>query len=217
MILRLAAALDVPLRDRNGMLRAAGLEPEFPEPPLAAGMPAVEQAIARMAAQHEPFPLLVVNGRYDVLRANEGATRLLRRLLPEAGPPASAGNLPRLVFDPDLLRPVVVEWERTARALLARLHRESLARPGDAELAALVRALLDYPGVPSSWRRPDLSAPSEPTLGLRLRLASAELGFLSTVTAFSAPQNVTLDELRIESYFPADDATARACAALAVG
>jgi hypothetical protein len=116
-----------------------------------------------------------------------------------------------VLFDPRLARGAVIGWERTARTLVSRIHRESLARPGDAELAALVRSLFELPDVPPGFRQPDLSAPSEPTVVLRLRVEGLELAFLSTITAFSAPQNVTLDELRIESYFPLDDATARAC------
>jgi hypothetical protein len=120
-------------------------------------------------------------------------------------------NLLHVLFDPRLARSAVVDWERTARTLVSRIHRESLARPGDTELAALVHSLFELPDVPSGFRQPDLSAPSEPTLVHRLRVEGVSLAFLSTITAFSAPQNVTLDELRIESYFPLDGATARAC------
>jgi len=120
-------------------------------------------------------------------------------------------NVFRILFDPRLARGAVVEWERTARALLSRLHRESLARAGDAELAALIRSLLEYPDVPADFRQPDFALPSDPTLVLRLRSGPVVLAFLVTVTVFSAPQNVTLEELRLESYFPLDDVTARAC------
>jgi MmyB-like transcription regulator ligand binding domain len=109
----------------------------------------------------------------------------------------------------------MLDWERVARALLSRLHREALARPSDGDLAALVQALLEYPDVPESFRQPDFSQPSEPTISFRVRAGDHELAFLTTVTVFNAPQNVTLEEVRLESYFPLDDATARACEELA--
>ena len=217
MVLRLGAALDVPLRDQNAMLRAAGFADEFAEPGIEGGLsPGVEQAIARMLARHEPFPMVVMDHRYDVLRTNVGAMRLLTRMVLEPAALGARPNAFHTLFDPRLARPFVLDWERTARVLLSRLHRETLARAGDAELASLLRSLLEYPDVPESWRQPDFSIASEPVLTVRLRRDELELSFLTTLTVFNAPQNVTLEELRIESYFPLDDATERACERLAV-
>jgi transcriptional regulator with XRE-family HTH domain len=218
MVLRLGATLNVPLRDQNEMLRAAGFDDEFPEPSYRDGMEGpIAQAIDRMLAQHEPFPMTVLDRRYDVLRTNDGAARMLAALVAE---PAALGeriNVFHVLFDPRLARPFVVDWERVAHGMVSRLHRETLARPEDAELAALVRSLFDYPQVPESWRQPDFSAASEPVLTLRVRRDALELAFLTTMTSFNAPQNVTLEELRIESYFPLDDATTRACERLVGG
>jgi hypothetical protein len=121
----------------------------------------------------------------------------------------------RLLFDPRLGRSFVADWEPTAKALLSRLHRELLERPNDTALAALVEDLLGYPDVPKGWQTPDLAAPSEPCLVIRLRKGDLSLAFLTTLTIFNAPQNVTLEELRLESWFPLDDETRRACEALA--
>ena len=215
MILRLAAALSVPLRDQNALLAAAGFPAVFEEPRPDDGLSGpVGAVVDRMLAQQEPFPMIVVNRRYDILRANRGATALLGRFLAEPGAAAPPLNAFQLCFDPRLARRFVVDWERLARALLARLHRETLERPGDEELAALLRALLEHEGVPAAWQSPDLSMPSEPCLTIRLRRDGLELAFLATVTVFSAPQNVTMDELRLESWFPLDDATRAACASL---
>ncbi len=212
MILRLAAVLGVSLRDQNVMLRAGGFEAAFPEPSLSQYMPGpIEDAIGRMLSRHEPFPMVVLDRCSNVLRRNQGARRLISRIVPEPGALPSPPNLLRLLLDPQLARPALLDWERTARTLLSRLQRERMERPGDAELAALAESLFQIPSVPASLRQPDLAAPSEPTLSLRLRVDGVTLAFLTTVTTFSAPQNVTLDELRLESYFPLDDATARAC------
>jgi transcriptional regulator with XRE-family HTH domain len=216
MVLVLAGALDVPLRDQNVLLDSAGFPHAFPEPAFEGGMPpAVAQAIDRMMAQHEPFPMVVETRGYDVLRMNDGARRLLARMLLDPGAVGAAPNLLRALMDPRLARPFVVDWERTARLLLSRIHRESLQRPSDGPLTALIEDLVAYPDVPESLRQPDFSLPSESTFTLRMRRDDLDLAFLTTLTVFSAPQNVTLDEVKIESYFPLDDATARACERLA--
>ena len=177
--------------------------------------PPIAQAIDRMLAQHEPFPMLVLTRTYDVLRINEGARRLLSRMILDPAALPDPPNLLRALMDPRLGRPFVVDWERVARVLLARIHRESLQRPSDGPIVALLEDLMGYPDVPASLRQPDFSLPSDATFTLRLRRDDLDLAFLTTLTVFSAPQNVTLDELRLESYFPLDEATARACQRLA--
>jgi transcriptional regulator with XRE-family HTH domain len=216
MVLRLGATLDVPLRDQNEMLRAAGFPPEFGEPSVHGELPApIARAIDRMIAAHDPFPITLLDRRWDVLRAGDGGMRLLMRFVAEPAAMPARPNAFGLLFDPRLARPFIADWESVAHAMVARLHRESLARASDAELGHLLRSLFEYPGVPEAWRQPDFSAPNDPMLTLRLRRDGLDLAFLTTITAFSAPGNVTLEELRIESYFPLDEATERACARIA--
>ncbi len=212
MVLRLGATLDVPLRDQNEMLRAAGFPDEFAEPSVDSGLPhGVAMAIDRMLAQHEPFPMTVLDRHYDVLRTNDGGTKLLARMIADPTALPSRLNVFVALFDPRLARKFVVDWERVAHAMVARLHREALSRPSDPGLSALLRSLFEFPDVPESWRQPDFSTRSEATLTLRLRRDELDLAFLTTLTVFNAPQNVTLEELCIESYFPLDEATTRAC------
>lgn len=213
MVLLLASTLDVPLREQNAMLRAAGFDPAFEEPPLdALRDPAIERALDRMMAQHEPYPMVLMDRCYDVLRMNQGATRLFTTAV-EA--PPDRFNAVEALFDGSLLRPLVVNWEETARELVSRLHRESLHRPQDARLAALLEEILARPDVPDGWRRPDFSRGTSAAFAFRFRFHGQEFAFLTTLMTFSAPQNVTLDELQIESYFPLDDQTHRACLTLA--
>ncbi|WP_394833103.1 helix-turn-helix transcriptional regulator [Pendulispora rubella] len=217
MVLRLGETFDLSLRDRNAMLRAAGFEHAFAEPTFDGGLPPpLAQAVDRMSAQQEPYPLMVLNRQYDVLRVNQSAGRLFGLFLARAEPvsPGSV-NLVRLLFDPYIAQHVIVDWERTAREAISRIHRELLARPNDPGLAALLQSLLAHPHVPKEWRQPDLSTPSEPIVVFRLRHGDTELAFLTTITVFQAPQNVLLDEIVIESYFPFDDRTAAFCADLA--
>jgi transcriptional regulator with XRE-family HTH domain len=216
MILRLGAALAVPLRDQDAMLRAAGFPPAFADPGLEGGLPpAVAQALERMLAQQEPYPLVVMNRRYDLVRVNGAAMRLLPRLVEDPSALVGPLNLIHLMCDPRLLRPAILEWDSVAGAVLRRVQHEALERPGDDALGELLESVLVLPGVPADWRRPDLSLVTDPVFTVRVRKGALALGFLTTLTGFSAPQQVTLEELRIESYFPLDDETARTCAALA--
>jgi len=218
MVLRLATTLSVPLREQNDLLRAAGFPDAFAEPGLEGGQPpGVAQAIDRMLAQQEPFPMTVLDRHYSVLRTNGGGTRLLARFIADPSALGARPNAFAVLFDPRLARPFVVDWKRVAHAFVSRLHRETLAKPADAGLAALLRSLFEYPDVPEAWRQPDFSTPSDPTLTLRLKRDDLELAFLTTLTVFNAPQNVTLEELCLESYFPLDEATARACERIARG
>ena len=213
MIVRLAKTLGLTLRDHNELLAAAGFGEAYATPEvgdLLAGP--VAAALDLMLAHHDPYPMVVIDRGYDVVRLNGGATRLLAHIAPLGH--GARPNVMHVLFDPRQARAAVVDWPHVARAILSRLHREVLERPQDKVLSALLRSLFDYPDVPSDWQRPDLALPSEPYLPLRLRLPEVELGFLTAITAFSAPQNVTLDELRIESYFPLDDVTREACAGL---
>ena len=214
MVLRLATALDVPLRQANAMLRAAGHPPWYPEPDPADGVPAAARsAVDVMKRHHEPFPLVVLDRAYRVLDANAGALALLSALAPAAL--AGDGlNLARFTFDPDGGGRLVVNHAAVARDLLWRMQRELLADPDNDPLRELLDELLAAEHLDPDWRRPDLTTPSAPTLELRLRADEEVWTFVVMVTAILAPQEVALDELRIESWFPADDVTAAGCAAL---
>lgn len=212
MVLRLASALDLSLRDQNALLVAAGFAERYRDSADGVFDPTVERALAVMKRHHEPFPLLVCDRNYNLVSANEACGRFLRLL---AGGDLTERNIMKLLFDPGLLRPHVKHWESIARAMLIRLQRELLHRRRDAELSALISTLCAYPGVPADWRVPDLTAPSHATLDLRFEVAGQTLGFLTTLTVFQAPQNVALEELRIESYYPLDEATEQLCRQLA--
>ena len=208
MVLLLAATLDVPLRDRNVMLREAGFEAAFPEPGLDALDAGVEHALSVLLRQHEPFPALVLDRGYDVLRTNGAAARLVERIV---GAVPARWNAVRALFAPAGVRDVLADWETPAREAIARLRRESLQAPNDERLRGLLADVLDAPGVPEAWRTPDLSLGAAGALDLRFHLDGEDLAFVTTMLAFHAPQNVTLDELQVEYYVPRDDATASAC------
>jgi transcriptional regulator with XRE-family HTH domain len=215
MVLRLMAALGVPLRDQNEALRAAGFAPRFPEPELDAISPAVNWAIERMLQQQEPYPLTLLSADYRIIRCNRAASRVFELFMTDPARWIESPDMISLLFDPALGRPFVVDWHQLARQVLARLHREALQRPADARLSSLLERALQFPGVSAEWRSPDLGANVDSTLSVWLRRGDLTVGFMTTITAFSAPRLITLEELRIESYFPLDAQTRDTCERLA--
>lgn len=222
MVLRLATTLGVPLRQVNAMLRAAGHEAIYDESDDGLS-PAVVDALELLKAHHEPFPLIVVDRTYRVRDLNRGAALLIATILgaptdtsADASDIAALGvNLARLTFDPDGAQPYLVNFDQVGPQLLWRIQREVLADPDDGELRTLLDDLLTMPTLEPDWREVDLSVPSDPALVLHLRYADLDLRFLTMVTAFQAPQNVAVEQLRIETWFPYDDATTEVCLMLA--
>jgi transcriptional regulator with XRE-family HTH domain len=210
MLLRLSAALRIPLRD--AMLSAAGFDDEFPEPDIESELtPAVKNALERMLAQHEPFPMVITDRYYTLRRANHGALRVLSHFVADPSALRGPPNPFRAMFDPRLARPFMLDWAQTARVSLSRLQLEALEYPGDEGMTELIRELLAYPDVPESWKQPDFSQPIDALLPFRLKRDDLQVGFFTTLTKFSTPGNVTLDELKIESYYPLDRETEEVC------
>lgn len=224
MVLRLATTLGVPLRHVNAMLQAAGHEPMFEESGYT--LPAaVVQALSLLKDHHEPYPLIVIDRAYRIRDLNRGALCLLAALLPGQLPQGALNatalanldlNLARWTFDPHGARPYLVNFDEVGRALLWRIQRELLADPDDGAVRTLLDEILAMPTVAPDWREVDLSIPSEPALVVHLRRDALDLRFLTMVTAFQAPQNVAVEELRVEHWFPYDNSTADALRALAV-
>jgi transcriptional regulator with XRE-family HTH domain len=210
MVGRLADTLAVPLRERNALLLAAGYSPEYPERPLdAPELAPVRRAIECILEHQEPYPAFVLNRCWDILQTNRAATRLGSFL----GSGRSHTNMVRRFFDPNDLRAVVVNWEEVAQDLIRHLH-DAVAVQSDVRTRALLEEVLRYPEVPPRWRTRELGVTPTPLLTVAFRKASRDLRFFSTITAFATPRDVTLDDLRIECSFPADDATAEFCRAL---
>lgn len=215
MAMRLLATLQVPLRAQNEALRAAGLSPAFPEPTLDALDPDIQRAIEQMMQQQEPYPLSVLGGDFHILRKNHGAKALLGAFIAEPSHMPASPDMFTLFFDPRLVRPFVEDWDAFASSMLNRLHRELLQRAYDQRLQDLLTRVLAFPDLPDTWREPDFAKPAPAAQTLRLRRDTLHVAFLVTVTKFSAPQQVLLDELSIESCFPLDDRTRATCERLA--
>jgi transcriptional regulator with XRE-family HTH domain len=204
MVLILASALDLPLRERNTLLGAAGYAAVYRESDLGAPeMGQVARALGFLLDRHEPYGASVLDGSWNVLRVNRGGMRILGWLMDQPPPPEVAGNAMRLLFHPRGLRAYVVNWEDLAGAMVERLHREvSLGAS-----RALLDEILAYPDMPRRFVRPRLGEPPQVVLSLHLRKGERDLRMFTTLTTLGTPLDVTAQELRIESYFPADDAT----------
>ncbi len=203
MLLDLAQTLNVPLRDRNALLLAAGYAPVYSEAPWdAEEMKGVIWALDRMLAQHDPFPALVMDRNWSVLKTNEAAPKFFGGFIDLSAFPRPR-NILHLMFDPAALRPHVAEWETAAKALIQRVYRET---GGARELLA---ELLAYPGVDPDWRTPKSITLSEPSPVIPIGFIRGDqvLRYFSMITTVGTPNAAAAQELRLESMFPADEAT----------
>jgi transcriptional regulator with XRE-family HTH domain len=208
IILRLAAALDVPLRDQNALLLAAGFAPVWPARDLAAPeLAPVTHALDLILAQQEPFPALVVDRRWNLLRANPAAQRLVAFLSGPAPADPSAGpvSLADALMAPGVLRSSTVNWDEVALYFIRSVQADALA-DGAPETASLLQRLLAYPGVPGLAQLPE-ETPQAPVLTVWFRKDDVSLRLFTTIATLGTPHDVTLQEIRIECFFPIDDAT----------
>lgn len=217
VVLALCDALDVPLRERNELLATAGFAAVFPSAALSATtLQQLRRALDHLLAQQEPFAAVVVDARWNVLEMNRGASRMLAQFPPRsAAGLAAARNLALATLHPDALRGYVVDWPAAAAAVVARLHHEVAAAPHDDARARLLAAALAMPDVPRSWRAPTPGHSAAPFLTLHLRSPTLDVRLFSMITTIGTPLDVTVEELRVESFFPADAASERALRALA--
>jgi transcriptional regulator with XRE-family HTH domain len=223
MVLQLATVLEIPLRQQNLMLTAAGFAPIHTETDLSAPeMTSVRKAIDLMLRQHEPYPAFVVDRYWNLILTNNGATHLLDAFIVGGASPLEHRdklhtlfyaegkiNLMRMLFHPQGLRPFIVNWESFIDHLLQRLHRETLVgRDGD-KSTLLLNELLSYPDVSNIWQTANRTAQNTLLLNIHLQRDDLELKFFTTIATLGTPYDITLQELRIECQFPADEATER--------
>src|SRR4051812_41805265 len=206
MVLHLAEHLEVPLRDRNVMLTAAGFAPVYRESPLdAPELASVRQAIEVILANQEPCPAFVIDGAWNMLQANAGVAGFLDLISPELLDPM---NVIRASLHPRGLSRYIVNFDEYAAHVIERLNRQ-LAATSDPGLEALLAEVMDYPDVARAVGDGAVLPPPAAVLPMHFRLDDGtELRFFSTMTVFGSPLDVTIAELAIESFFPADEATA---------
>jgi transcriptional regulator with XRE-family HTH domain len=208
-LMDIAESLDVPLRDRNTLLLAAGYAPIFSEGAWnAVEMQSITHALARMLRQHEPFPALVMDRYWNVLLTNDSALKFFNCFIDMAARRASGRprNTLHLMFDPAGLRPFIANWNEVARSLIQRVYRESVGRVVDEKTKELLAQLLAYPDVKTDWRIPE-AASALPLIPMSFVKEDRTLNLFSLVTTVGTPQTIAAQELRLESMFPADETT----------
>ncbi len=215
LVLKLGIVLDVPLRQRNAMLLAAGFAPAYQERNLSdPELSSVMQALDFMLRQQAPFPALVVDRLWNLVMFNEPAAGFMKWLLglpPEAAIPRDGSiNVLRLMLDPNGLRPRLVNWEAVCADSLLWIQREAMADGPGSEATALLAELSALPGMAAvaDGHVPNLDRRALPFLPLTIAHEGVELNLFTTITTLGTPHDVTVHELRLESFFPADNATA---------
>jgi transcriptional regulator with XRE-family HTH domain len=213
ILLQLATALGLSLRDRNALLEAGGFARQYGERDLSAPEVAdAKRAIDLLLRRHEPFPAIVTDRQWNVLQANRAATRLMTLLL---GPERMTRplNHMRMFLAPDELRPFVENWPDVAAALMVRARHEAMAAPLDLALQSTWRELTRLPDVTTPQLN-ESEAPG-PLCEVRLCKDDISIGLIGAVLTLGTPQDVTLQELRVEMFMPADAASEAALTAFA--
>lgn len=220
VLMEIAEVLDIPLRERNVLLLAAGYAPMYSDSAWnALEMRGIGKALERMLRQHDPYPAVVLDAHWNVLMANASAPRFFNTFIDMAARQGRR-NLLHLMFDPAGMRPFIADWEGTAKALLRRVHREAVGRVLDEEGRRLLATLHAYPDVQSGWRSAEAdegAGAALPMIPLGFIKDGRVLNYFSMVSTVGTPQTVAAQELRVECLFPADDATEAAHQALMDG
>lgn len=206
MVLRLAAALDMPLRQSNELMLAAGYAPAWTETALdAEALAPIREALNFMLAQQEPFPAVVVDRRWNLLQANKGAVAMVEFLV---GPlaPGAAVNLADALVGPDVLRPHLENWTEVVWYFVRSVEADA-AIDGTAETRALLDRLQSYPGVKAAMALAPPMTASAPVLPMHFAKDGTSLSLFTTIATMGTPQDITLQELRVESFFPIDEQT----------
>ena len=205
-LMTIADALDVPLRDRNALLLAAGYAPIYADDGWNA--PQMERIVAaakRLLAQQEPYPALLMDRYWNVLATNAASPRFFGQFVDLSAFP-EARNILHMMFDPTALRPFIRDWDRVSRSLLERVRREAVGHALDTKGLELIAALEAYPGIPTNTMR-CVPRNDLPMLPISFAKDGAVLSYFSMVATVGAPNTIAAQELRIECMFPADEAT----------
>lgn len=212
MLMDIAQTLDIPLRERNTLLLAAGYAPIYADGAWnAQEMQSVTKALARMLRQHEPFPALVMDRYWNVLMTNDAAPRFFNCFIDMAAREGPR-NMLHLVFDPHGMRPFVADWPSVADSLIQRVYRESVGRVIDERTRELLDALRAYPDAQTGFESghplaTDASAAAMPVIPIGFVKDGRVLKYFSMVASVGTPQTIAAQELRLECMFPADDET----------
>lgn len=220
-VLDLAETLSIPLRERNTLLLRAGFSSAYSDAPLpSADLGLFREALDQILSKHEPYPALIVDGHWNLMGSNSGAVRLfsefidLSVVLGLASDDAPSFPMVRLCMEDDGLKPFIDNWSEVTYTFLQRARSALLVNPMDQRAQELVDYLEQHPDAPESWHAPLWNEQPPPALGMRLRKGETVYSLFSMMAHFGAPQQIVAEELSVELFFPADQATELALARL---
>jgi transcriptional regulator with XRE-family HTH domain len=206
-LIGIAQALDIPLRERNVLLLAAGYAPLYSDAAWNSDeMKSVGKALERMLTQHEPYPAIVMDRYWNVLLTNEAAPRFFNCFIDMGTRPAPR-NMLHLMFDPTGMRPYVAGWDALAKTLIQRVYREATGHIADPRTHELVKDLLAYPDVQADGKTPVMPS-ALPMIPMTFIKDDAVMSYFSLVITVGTPQTIAAQELRVECLYPVDDETA---------
>lgn len=212
MVLQIAESLGLTLANRNRLLLAAGYAAAYPQRALdAPGMEPLKQALQRMLRHHKPYPAIVVNRRWDLVLMNGTVARLFALVGDGAAmwrdvAPEGRRNILRMIFHPRGLRPYITNFDEVARMLLGYVQREAAESAGAAEILAELMRDMD---LPRRLRNAEAMPQPTPVFATHLAAFGVKLALFTMISTFGTPQDVTADELRVGSFYPADEETER--------
>lgn len=221
MILALSDTLDVPLRERNALLQSAGYSAAYREQPLDdAAIALFRQALQVTIDHHEPYPAMVLDGRWNMVMANTALVRFFSlfvdpfEALVRIGSPTEF-QVVRLCLSDAAMKPFIQNWQELVGSFLQRARRALVVNPNDPLLPVLVREILTHPDAPDHWHQPSWTAAPAPAISMVMEANGEQFSLFTMMAHFGAPQNVTIEELSVETFYPADEATRLRLVALA--
>lgn len=210
MLLHLSMHLKIPLREQNMLLQSAGFAPQFASGTIdGPDLASAKRTIDLLLKAHEPFPALAIDRHWNLVAHNSALLPLMQAAHPKLLEPPV--NVIRVSLHPEGLAGIIVNYAEWKRHITERLERQ-FETTADHEVGELLREIRDYPVPPDSRRSPGLNRGIEHSIAIPMviRLGEMVMSFFSTTTVFGTPTDVTLSELAIETFFPADDATLKA-------
>ncbi len=215
MVARLATALKVPLRDRNHLLRAAGFADLYPDHEISDDeLRMLRHAVLRLMTAHDPYPAFAIDRDWTVRDANRSG-RMMLTPIADTFPlddPERPANMLDITFSPAGIRPYISNWEDYARQAIQRVHREALS---PADLRRALDRIGKYPDLPKDWWAFDVRYTLDPVFTVQMRHGDGRMNFFSVMASIAVPTAALAQELRVETLFPADEATEAVLQAMA--
>lgn len=221
MVIALSESLDVPLRERNALLQSAGFRAMYAEQGLDdQAIEIFKDALQATLDHHEPYPAMVLDGRWNLAMANQAALNFFSLFVDPFEALARMGNptefqMVRLCMSDEGLKPYIRNWHELVVTFLQRARKALIVNPNDPLMPVLIQEILEHPDAEEHWRQPAWTAPPAPVVSMLMEKDGERFALFTMLAHFGAAQHVTIEELSVETFYPADATTKRLLTALA--